>query len=423
MINKLFLVLVLFLFLTSSAGADFKGEKWRYSKEIRVTGSQRLTSFSLDNQVYEHAKEGMADLRIIDNSGEEVKYKMTIESGQKTIETIPVAIRDLGIKVGENTQFIVDLGRGGILHNSITIQTSSVNFRRQVEVEASDDLANWLLVKKQSEGAYIYDYSLDFKAKNTTVYYPQSTARYLRIKILDMGEEPIKVTGASVINDIYISSRTATYDPKLLEEKNDQEKQTSTYLLDLGAKGIPSNKISFETSEANFNREVLIEGSNDNSTFTRLGSDVIFSYQTPGFNGAKDSVSFNEGNFRYLRFTVFNRDNAAVKLSDFKVFGTVRKVIFDYLSGETYKLYYGNLQARYPDYDIESYLQYFNSSDVSAAVLGSEEENESFVPEKAKEKPLTERYPFLLPGVLVVGVLILGMMIARLAMQVKKSRK
>ena len=98
-------------------------------------------------------------------------------------------------------------------------------------------------------------------------------------------------------------------------------------------------------------------------------------------------------------------------------------IIFDYLSGETYKLYYGNLQARYPDYDIESYLQYFNSSDVSAAVLGSEEENESFVPEKAKEKPLTERYPFLLPGVLVVGVLILGMMIARLAMQVKKSRK
>jgi len=421
--NKVLFICFLFLLLTPLAFADFNAEKWRYNKEIRVTGNQKIASFSLDSQVYEHAKGGLADLRIINNSGKEVKYKLTIESGQKTIETVPVKIRDLGIKVGENTQFIVDVGRQGILHNSITIQTPSVNFRRQVEVEASDDLANWLLVKKPTEGSYIYDYSLDFKAKNTTVYYPQSTARYLRIKILDMGEEPIKVTGASVINDIYISSRTATYDPKLLEEKNDQEKQTSTYLLDLGAKGIPSNKISFETSEANFNREVLIEGSNDNSTFTRLGSDVIFSYQTPGFNGAKDSVSFNEGNFRYLRFTVFNRDNAAVKLSDFKVFGTVRKVIFDYLSGETYKLYYGNLQARYPDYDIESYLQYFNSSDVSAAVLGSEEENESFVPEKAKEKPLTERYPFLLPGVLVVGVLILGMMIARLAMQVKKSRK
>ena len=65
---------------------------------------------------------------------------------------------------------------------------------------------------------------------------------------------------------------------------------------------------------------------------------------------------------------------------------------------------------------------YFNASDVSTAVLGSEQENSAFIPEKAKEKPLTERYPFLLPGILAVGVLILGTMIARLAMQVKKSR-
>ncbi|KKS04529.1 hypothetical protein A2W70_00265 [Candidatus Curtissbacteria bacterium RIFCSPLOWO2_02_41_11] len=422
MISKIFLISVLFLLVTGEAGADFNAEKWQYSREIRVTGSQKLASFSLDNQVYEHAKEGLADLRIINNLGDEIKYKLTIESGQKTIETIPARIRDLGIKVGDNTQFIADLGRQGILHNSVTIQTSSVNFRRQVEVETSDDSANWLLAKKADEGSYIYDYSMDFKAKNTTVYYPQSTARFLRIKILDNGEEPIKVTGASVINDIYISSRTATYDPKLLETKNDQEKQTSTYLLDLGARGIPSNKISFSTKEVNFNREVLIEGSNDNNNFTNLAKDVIFSYQTPRFDGAKDSVTFSEGNFRYLRLTVFNRDNSPVKLTDFAVFGTVRKVIFEYALGETYKLFYGNPQARYPDYDIESYLVYFNASDVSAAVLGSEQENSSFVPEKAREKPLTERYPFLLPAVLVIGVLILGTMIAKLAFQVKKSR-
>jgi len=131
MISKIFLISVLFLLVTGEAGADFNAEKWQYSREIRVTGSQKLASFSLDNQVYEHAKEGLADLRIINNLGDEIKYKLTIESGQKTIETIPARIRDLGIKVGDNTQFIADLGRQGILHNSVTIQTSSVNFRRQ----------------------------------------------------------------------------------------------------------------------------------------------------------------------------------------------------------------------------------------------------------------------------------------------------
>ena len=151
----------------------------------------------------------------------------------------------------------------------------------------------------------------------------------------------------------------------------------------------------------------------------RSGSGIVLA---KALTLKRPSFSFSEGNFRYLRLTVLNRDNSPITLSNFKVFGTVRKVIFEYFPNETYKLYYGNEKARYPDYDIESYLQYFNLSDVAAAVLGNEEENESYIPEKAKEKPLTERYPFLLPGVLVVGVLILGTMIARLAMQVKKSR-
>ena len=97
MISKIFLISVLFLLVTGEAGADFNAEKWQYSREIRVTGSQKLASFSLDNQVYEHAKEGLADLRIINNLGDEIKYKLTIESGQKTIETIPARIRDLGM--------------------------------------------------------------------------------------------------------------------------------------------------------------------------------------------------------------------------------------------------------------------------------------------------------------------------------------
>src|SRR3990170_1884909 len=227
MMNKPLFIFGLFLLFTSMALADFDAEKWQFSKEIRVSGSQKLASFSLDNQVYEHSKDGLSDLRIIDGSGKEVKYKLTIESGQKTIETIPAKIRDLGVKTGEYTQFIADLGKSGILHNSITIQTPAINFRRQVEIEVSDDSVNWLLAKKSTEGSYIYDYSLDFKAKNTTVYYSQSTARFLRIKILDSGEEAIKVGSATVVNDIYITSKTATYDPKLLESKEDQDKQAS----------------------------------------------------------------------------------------------------------------------------------------------------------------------------------------------------
>lgn len=419
--KKIILSVSIFLFTAASAYADFDSAKWQYAKEIRVSGSQNLASFTIDNQVYEHANENLSDLRIIDANGQEIKYKLSVERESRELETLSLSVRDLATKEGEYTQFVADLGREGQLHNSITILTNSVNFRRQVEVESSKDGQSWLLVKRADEGGYVYDYSLDFKAKNTAVYYPQSTSRYLRIKILDNGDDPIKVSGATAINDIYFGARTTNLTPQVLETRQDKDKQTTIYLLDLGARGIPSNRLKFSTADTNFNREVLIEGSNDKSSFTLVGRDVIFSYDTPKFSGEKGTLNFPEGNFRYLRLTVFNRDNPAISLSTFESIGNVRKVVFENKKGAL-RLFYGNSSARFPDYDIGAYLAYYSAGDVSPAVLGQEATNGSFEVAKAAQKPLTERYPYLLPGVLAVAVLILGSLIARLAIAVKRSR-
>jgi len=414
--------ILIFLFTATSVYADFDSPKWQFAKEIRVSGSQNLASFTIDNQVYEHANENLSDLRIIDSNGQEIKYKLSVERESRELETLRFSVRDLAIKEGEYTQFIADLGREGQLHNSITILTNSVNFRRQVEVESSKDGQNWLLVKKADEGGYIYDYSLDFKAKNTTVYYPQSTSRYLRIRILDKGDAPVQVIGATALNDVYFGSRTTNLTPQVLEARQDRDKQATVYLLDLGARGIPSNRLNFSTSDRNFNREILIEGSNDKSSFSSLGRDVIFSYETPRFSGAKGTINYSEGNFRYLRLTVFNRDNPQINLSNFEAIGTVRKVVFENGKGSNLRLFYGNKSARFPDYDIGAYLAYYSTNDVSSAVLGQEVNNQSFEPAKAAQKPLTERYPYLLPGVLAMAVVILGSLIARLAIAVKRSR-
>ena len=120
--------------------------------------------------------------------------------------------------------------------------------------------------------------------------------------------------------------------------------------------------------------------------------------------------------------TVFNRDNQPITLSDFKVLGTLRKVLFQASPGQTYNLYYGNSKARFAEYDLESYLRYLDTGDTLAAVLGVEEKNSAFVGEIPPEKPLTERYPYLLPGVLGVLVLILGSMVVKLATQVKRGK-
>ena len=206
------------------------------------------------------------------------------------------------------------------------------------------------------------------------------------------------------------------------EKGESKEKRSSDFVIDLGVKGIPSNKIDVVTNDANFNREVLIEGSNDRSNWQALTRDVVFSYQTPKFNGEKKTIFYPESNFRFLRLTIFNRDNQPIAINRFEVSGTLRKVLFQAESGRSYKLYYGNTKARFAEYDLETYFQYLDTSNPLIAVLGTQERNNSFRGEVAPLPPLTERYPYLLPGVLGVLVLILGTQVIRLAGQVKKRR-
>lgn len=427
--NNIKYLLSLLLFVgalsLSTVMADFEISRWAWVKEIRLSsfsGQTRVVSFTIDNEVFENAKEGLADLRILDDKGKEVAYKLTIEALGQTREAFNVKVTNLGSLAGQYTQLMLDLGGEGILHNSLTIHTSSRDFRRQVEVEASSDGQSWFVIKKASEGGYIYDYSLDFKAQNTTVNYPDSTYRFLRLKIIDRGEEPIKITGAIVYHNVLTAARQVSYDPRVVDRGEDKERRSNYFVIDLGAKGIPSNKLEIATSDVNFNREVLIEGSNDQNTWQTLETDVIFSYQTPKFNGEKKTVDYLESNWRFLRLTVFNRDNAPISIDDFKVSGTLRKVLFQAELGHSYKLYYGNLKSRFPEYDLESYFQYLDTSNPLVAVLGVQEKNSSFKGEVVPKKPLTERYPYLLPGVLGVLVLILGSMVVKLAFQVKKGR-
>lgn len=422
--KRIFFLLALFLWLgVSSANADFDMSKWAFSKEIRlVSTGAKLVAFTLDNEVFENAKEGLSDLRIIDNNGKEIAYKLTVETSKQSSELFNVSISNLGSVPGQFTQLVLDLNKAGILHNSVTLSTSSRDFRRQVEVEASNDGTNWLLVKKASDGVYIYDYSLDFKAQNTTVSYPESTYRFLRLKIMDNGEEPVKITGATVKYNVLKTAKEIGYKPKVLEKAEDKEKRANVYVLDFGAKGIPSGQVTFKSPDGNFNREVLVEGSNDNNSWSQVGRDVIFNYQTPKFNGEKKTINYSETNFRYLRLTFYNRDNQPVSISDFAASGTLRKVLFQMEPSVKYNLYYGNSDARFPEYDLESYVAYLDTNNVTDAVLGSQVKNGSFVGKIPAKKPLSERNPYLLPGVLGVMVLVLGGMVLRLASQVKRRR-
>ena len=414
--NKKIIYASLLLVLSASlAHADFNKTNWQFEKEITAPSNLSSKSFVeivFDNEIFSSAKSDLSDIRIVDASGAEVPYVLTTEAPRATRETFQAKIFNKGSKPGEFTSFIADLGEAGVLNNQLKIITDSKNFRREVSIEASFDQVNWL---KLDSNKYIYDYTVEFKAQDTTIRYPENAKRYLRVTIFDRGEAPLNILRAEVAKEKIVQAKEITYDAKIIEKTENSEKRASVVTLDLGAVGLPASNLSLETDSSNFNRQIGIEGSNDKQNWSTISSgDVIFSYSTPQFIGSKLSLNYPERNFRYLRLVIFNKDDKPINITGAKIQGLLRKLVFEFNPAVSYSLFYGNPSSRFPEYDLKTYISYFNQSARPEVKLGAQKENPAFVETLPPQKPFSERYSNLLLVALILVVIVIGTLIFRL---------
>ena len=91
----------------------------------------------------------------------------------------------------KSTDIIVDRGRPGVPTRRVVIVSPDVNYRRQVEIDSSDDGKGWRNLGQDS--IFRYD-TPTFRGKETAVCYGEDTSRYIRIRILDYDNPPITVS-------------------------------------------------------------------------------------------------------------------------------------------------------------------------------------------------------------------------------------
>lgn len=402
-----------------TARADFDLALWRFFKVVTVppgTAAGDLAELALDREVFQESSGGQADLRLL-AGGEEVAYQLVVAEGREERRSVPVKVRDLGYVPGEYAGFMADLGDGGSLHNEVEIFTKGKNFRRSVVVEAGSDAETWAVLE---EGSEIYDFSVEeqgFNARNTRVGYPESAARYLRVRVLDGGAGPLGIDGAGVAFSEEVPAVEIPYAPRVLSSGEGAGDRSSFWILDLGNRGIPAGHLSFHTTASNFHRTATVEGSDDREDWQLLGSGPVYSYDTSKFTGSSLSLDFQEGSYRYYRFTVQDLDDPSLPAEGFTLHGLERKLIFQSQPGVEYFLYYGNPEARQPSYDLERIVPYLETGNLPAASLGVQQANQSFT---GPDVPLTERYPWLAPVGVVVAALAVGALLFGVFRQARK---
>ncbi len=378
-----------------------------------------MVEVTLDRDVFERSAPGQVDLRLVEAGGREVAHQLVVERGGKRQQSVEGTVRDLGHVPGQYSSFVVDLGRGGQLHNRVKILTDSKNFQRVVQIEGSSDSESWAVLR---EGVEIFDFTVQergFNARNTEVDYPDSTARYLRVQVINNDETPLRISGAKVSSVAEIPAEVVTYDAEIKGITESVENNVTVVEVDLGSANLPTNRLTLQTSSVNFHREVSVEGSGDGLTWSPIsGGSEIYAYDTAKFTGSRLDLSYSEVTFRYLRATVYNEDNPSLSLEGIEAEGLARRVLFLAQPGEAYSLYYGNPSAGPVSYDLAKLLPYLDSEAMLTGTLGAQVENPRFA---VPQQPFSERFPWLIPVGVAAAAAVLALLLFGFLKQMRKS--
>jgi hypothetical protein len=397
------------LLLVAPAKAGFEAKEWLYRKPIRVgaVAAAAYAEVGLDKEVYARAARSLADLRIIGEDGSEVPYVLRQWDATRTEAAVPAAILNRSVLPQRSTRLELDAGRPGRPHNQIRLTIGEREFWRQVTVEGSDDRRTWLVLTTTP----VFRFTEAASVEQTTLLYPRSLYRYLRITIRDDGQPPLTVEKAELLFEQVVPAREDHWADDPVRPMVDAPAKTTSVTLDLGS-GLPVSRVVLTvTAPASFARTVQIAASDDGQTWSGAGSATIF--RGPRTPQGPIGIGFSEIQTRFLRLTVADGDNTPLAVSRAAVYGTRRTLLFPIAAGHTYHLYLGSTAAP-PTYDLAEILSREPAPPrPAAASLGPLETNPSYVAPLPPRRPWTEEHPALLWGILAAVVAVLGLVILR----------
>ncbi|MSR71129.1 MAG: DUF2339 domain-containing protein [Candidatus Taylorbacteria bacterium] len=416
--DRLKAIIVLALLIVSGLSvtttyAAFNFESWQYTRSISLPSTSAVSNFSKIVLPPDISKGGynFSDLRIINQTGSETAYLVTRNAEVKG-GIIDANILNKSVLNG-TTQFIVDAGEDAVVHTRLDLLTSSKNFKRQVSIYSSHTLLPinspaWAMVTNSGYVFKFTDSVTDFTSGKNNVDFGANTARYLKVVVSDGVEGAVDVGGVRLYGDTAVVLPTYTKDVPV-SVFNNSSKRATEITVDLGVVGYLTHAVTIGSGDQNYSRKVIVESSNDNTTWSYITQGYISNIATARFVGTANRIAYTEQKTRYIRVSVVNDDNMPLVVDGtVKIEGPVISAIFETKANQTYTLYYGNPKADAPVYDIARISSYIEENKIPVAVLGNETLNPLYKAPAGPVIPFSESHKWLLNALLVIVVILLG---------------
>lgn len=188
-----------------------------------------------------------------------------------------------------------------------------------------------------------------------------------------------------------------------------EEPGATLLTVDLGAP-VPADCVRLETPAAAFWRAVEVESADDGRHWREVARGAV--YRREGEEAL--AVRFGEEHARYLRLRIENGDDRPLPVSRISVDALSARILFGAGSAQQLWLYFGNVSARAPAYDLARVLPPDRAA-AAAATIGRTEQNPAY------RAPWTERHHEVLYAALLTAIAVLAWTVGRFWMGLRRA--
>jgi len=407
------------LFSTSIVASAAERQSFAHmSEDMNIEANKRFFTLELDPVLFSTLSPDLRDLRLF--SGEQelgyARLPEELAANAPVRQETAVEMINEGSFPDGSYGFTVKLGNLQEKPDALRIQLSGEPYVVKGELFGSSDNATWQKLRPITLfGIEGRTNELDLAG----IEYP-----YLRILLAKSNNREHDAAG---VYAIIAKEATGTVNGNewtpSFSVTHVQPKETMA-LADLIHPHAVSSVFSIRTKESGFHRRVVLEGSH---TRTENWELIQSSYLYRGLDATDEwlSVSYPPVSYRFLRLRIADEDNAPIPIDSVTVrtypVRLLVKAPANVKAPFPLKSYWGNPELSAPSYDVSEFLTQAtgNRPDV---VMRYGQQNPDYQGPPLEEQPFTERFPFLLPGILIAAVIAVGYMLVRTMKHVNGPR-
>ena len=391
-----------------------EAERFRFSREVDrgAAKNEEILSFTLDSDIYAATRDGLPDLRILDDTQSEAPYQIEPEveyREEKTRHSGPTEVVSLR-EEGNAIEVQVRLPKDAQAAEGFTLWSPQVNYQRRVQVFGSDDGAKWSPLV--SDGV-LFDFSRYMDVSNRDVPLPSNRWRQFKLVIQEVtdekelpykdltrtfrgGKEEERKETTTVQRRVFRidriefywhtvrqhvkKSKTGEYPVAAFDREMDaQKKQT---VLHVRMRREPLTAIAIQTPSRNFYRRATVEVPvvrGAVTEWTAIGHAALSNLHYRNICREQLTISFPEHRQEEYRIVIDNEDNPPLDVTGVKAEGNVYRAIFLAQEGITYRVFSGSETAEPPKYEAATVLATLRESFSPTTVrLGVQVDNASY---------------------------------------------